>query len=100
MELWISSVLTALGSGVLGGLAAHVFGTHFLRKRGGYEDHEERLGTLESLVRTVHRAQKAERMRSLREAPPEAAERAPPADGAVTRASLKAALRQRVRGMQ
>lgn len=99
MELGVFTVLTAIALGVLGGLAGHVLGTHTLRKRGGYEDHEERLATMESLVRTVHRAQKAERMRGLR-AEAEAPAAAPAADGLASRAALKAALRQKVRGLQ
>lgn len=58
----------AFAVGGLGGLAGYALGTRLIRQAGGYEDHEERLGILESLTRTVQRAQKAERMRQLRSA--------------------------------
>lgn len=100
----ITLIAIAFPSGVAGGLAMHTLLTRLFHPKGGYEDHEERLALVESIVRTVQRAQKAERMRQLRAATPPDPELFQPADaGAAPAAPLspadaKAALRKRIFG--
>lgn len=101
---WITIVGIAFAVGGLGGLAGHALGTRLIHSRGGYEDHEERLALIEGVVRSVQRAQKADRMRQLRAAAP--ADRELPAEpdagaGAaapMSPAEVKKALRARVFG--
>jgi len=101
--------LIAFLSGGMGGLAVHAISTRLFRTAGGYEDHEERLALVESIVRTVQRGQKAERMRQLRAAASTDVASASPADGgqafpwpngsepaATDHKALKAQLRARV----
>jgi len=105
---WLTVIVTALATGVAGGLLAHVFTTRLFPSRGGYEDHEERLELLESVTRTVQRAQKAERMRQLRSAQAEDPGTLPTPDkdalpypihpNAADAKQSKQALRQRVFG--
>lgn len=101
---WITIIGTAFLVGGLGGLAGHALATRLIHSKGGYEDHEERLALIESVVRSVQRAQKADRMRQLRAAAPADRDLLAEADAGsqpaapLSPADAKKALRARVFG--
>ena len=105
MEL-VTVIAIAFAAGVLGGALGHALRMHLAPQAGTPEDHEERLAQLESAAVTIQRAEKARRMRELRETKSEtaralagdtiAAQESFPQMGSP--ADVKAALRARVFG--
>ncbi len=103
---FVVMALIAAAAGGTGGIVAHALRTRFARPTGTPEDHEERIAALESVTRTVAKAQKAARMRDLREqrqqleqldlgAGPQVAAPVAPAN---SRAALKAQIRASLNG--
>jgi hypothetical protein len=96
--------MVAAAAGGMGGFVAHALRTRFARPTGTPEDHEERIAALESVTRTVAKAQKAARMRDLREQRQQLEQldlgpaAAPAGSAPSTRAALKAQIRASLNG--